>query len=1033
MNISYNYLKVVVISSLILFSKSSFSKNYELSNDFISLILKSNRTVDSLFHSPTPTRPDKQLIQSEDEAVPLMSISYIESDNIKNENCKKLNAKTTDKYTCYFFNSGLEVDVLIKTSKYWFRVKVLDIRGETKNIENITFFSFKLKTIDHENSLNSDKIDSNTLLTKLLPLNINTFINRNKKYTNTNSSVLQAVADRRLYFENRKKFVDSEVVLITAPRKQFLNQIEKMIKKYHLPYRDIDGIWFRKTNSSMRKSYLFTSISDSPDSPDYYKNIVSIAKKMGINQIVITTPTTRGSYSKLLNFKSMDKFYSALKYINEQEILVGLHTFMNRIDINDPYFEIENPGLGIYKIIVGQTNNLLSIADDIFLIDTKNDLQYEKYVHYTENFYNKNIFLVGKELIQCDGSSRIEESFKISLSHCNRGYAGTKISEHNQGAPVFLAPHSSYDFFVDVESSYHLERATDAFSDFVNKAQFNFIYSDGYAFVYPPNISESLGLQYSEKFGVIPYVSKIDNTLEFQYGNSSTNFNWYWTNKIASWDGAEFYPKKFTKNFKVDLISRNSLFKDLNFEMGWWKILSANLESGRLGGYGDLSATTLDEMHFAMTKVVAYDTSIGLQISDSWYKNNQLDMLFDTMQLYQQLIKDDINKNVVPSHIKDALKNSEIEAELNNVNGYNFIKKKVVENNIIWNKENPAKFKFSNPFGDQRLKVMMRPSLDYLPFRSDEHLLVSDFSKPNDVLVTKNNVNCHLATDRTIIIENQSNRIGTCTLKFSKHSDSLVNLLNKRGMGIKIDGNSQGELVIVRLKQKEGFGVRDFKFYVDFSGEKELTLRNPTTDLKDIVYTNSNGKHMYAPMPFGAGQRSWKFDYRRTEIELVIHVKPKTISKFGLYELKALKEKPPNASIINPKFTINDKAVVFPVNLSTEKDMPYFLEYDGYSGEYRVLTANLKILEKGNISLDDISIKAGTNSFEFSADSQSENSLTHALIKISMFDDEDGDLIPTNGSFLEEFTPKNPSESRLDFYDDNAPSIYNPDQNLTLH
>ena len=49
------------------------------------------------------------------------------------------------------------------------------------------------------------------------------------------------------------------------------------------------------------------------------------------------------------------------------------------------------------------------------------------------------------------------------------------------------------------------------------------------------------------------------------------------------------------------------------------------------------------------------------------------------------------------------------------------------------------------------------------------------------------------------------------------------------------------------------------------------------------------------------------------------------------------------------------------------------------------------------------------------------------VIVLTVQDDEDNDGIPTHGSFSGQYQPR--TSSRLNFYDDDQPTIYDPDQN----
>ena len=75
-------------------------------------------------------------------------------------------------------------------------------------------------------------------------------------------------------------------------------------------------------------------------------------------------------------------------------------------------------------------------------------------------------------------------------------------------------------------------------------------------------------------------------------------------------------------------------------------------------------------------------------------------------------------------------------------------------------------------------------------------------------------------------------------------------------------------------------------------------------------------------------------------------------------------------------------------------------------GEYKIFTSNYEFLQKGNIN-SNVILNKGQNEIHFSSDLSDANNTKRADIRISLYDDEDGDNIPTNpGMVLSAANPR---------------------------
>ena len=178
------------------------------------------------------------------------------------------------------------------------------------------------------------------------------------------------------------------------------------------------------------------------------------------------------------------------------------------------------------------------------------------------------------------------------------------------------------------------------------------------------------------------------------------------------------------------------------------------------------------------------------------------------------------------------------------------------------------------------------------------------------------------------------------------------------------------------------------------------------------------------------GHTNWNYHYNeKAKIAVNIIVAPYESYSLQLHSLKGLREKG-KSTLVNPTITVNGETItvngetiIFPVSLSVDDNSEHILEYDGYSKQYKLYNPLYELISTGKITDDNIIINEGINEIKISSDTSGGYS-TRADIRISVYDDEDNDGIPTNGSY----SVNNPCNGTNNFYDDNCPGVYNPGQ-----
>jgi hypothetical protein len=264
-----------------------------------------------------------------------------------------------------------------------------------------------------------------------------------------------------------------------------------------------------------------------------------------------------------------------------------------------------------------------------------------------------------------------------------------------------------------------------------------------------------------------------------------------------------------------------------------------------------------------------------------------------------------------------------------------------------------------------------------------------------------------------VTITNRENDKGSCKIFI----DGPFDLTHKRGVGLSITGDGKGEEVIVHLEEgvkADGWGYRDFNVTVDFTEKRDLILGDPST------VSDTHG------WDYDPTRKHWDHDYKNIKaVAVYIAVAPNSTRSLQLHSLKGLQEK--GASVlVNPSITVNGETIIFPESLRVDDASPHIIEYNGYTGQYKVYNSRYVLLSTADITADNITISQGLNDIEINSDTSNAEYSTRADVRISVYDDEDNDGIPTNGDYSEDYAPR--LRSRVNFYDDNCPNVYNPKQ-----
>ncbi|RMD67871.1 hypothetical protein D6817_00320 [Candidatus Pacearchaeota archaeon] len=816
--------------------------------------------------------------------------------------------------------------------------------------------------------------------------------------------------------------------LLTAPKQEYLTAQQEMISVHAELPRTIlsDDKWLRLSDVP-KESYLFAK-----HTPATHAELLHLAQLGKFPQFLAKSALLRGSQTQPRYFTNLNEMKAKLNDFISNGTKVGIHTHLGVIDRQDNLINWANPSQPLNELIesfyIGKLDSLTVNSGNANIVLQNG--QNSNLTHFLSDGRGE-YYLIGNELFKC---ANVNDP---TLEDCRRGMYGTSPSSHDQGESVYIVPLNYLGLPFLKHGSSAFNQSVDGFAQTLSLLNAKMAYIDGTdSYVTMPGFARKSNEDNTmkAKLGLVPYLRKIEELSSqvplYQTGGITSTFGWWYDNRIATDDGAVYKSKEYTKA-KVKTIE-NSADKFAHYmyrELGWWRFAGSYITNGKF----DFDATTADDLHYLMTKAIAFDTSVGMQLDPSYTNHAKLDELFSLIGFYHEFLnKTRSGQITIPSQITDYLQNENAEAELVYVpqlGGYQFINKSVQRIYASWSSSSPAHYTIQNPFGAQNASFVIKARFDYYPYNDPQHLTITDhFDNWFELTNSSSSVSCEWQDNNGHLrISNNGGKPGGCKIRIPL--SGRIDLTNKRGLAIKITGDNSGAVGMVRI-QKDGFAMRDYKFKIDFSGTRELVLGDAAGENEDY---NERGERIDWE-GYIAKKRHWSLDFSKiNEVYVFINnVQPSQEVNIQLHELKALAEKNNGENkIVNPRITINSRQITFNVNLSTSGADAYMLAYDGNSNSFSLYSANLENL--GTFLLDPaqrLELTHGQNDFEISSDLSSPDYSARAEVIFTTDDDEDNDGVPTNGDYLASNNLCNPSTrpALVNFCDDNDNTRYNPSQ-----
>ena len=577
--------------------------------------------------------------------------------------------------------------------------------------------------------------------------------------------------------------------------------------------------------------------------------------------------------------------------------------------------------------------------------------------------------------------------------------------QHHVGEPVYIVPKNGIRFFLSPVKSptsgkSPIDLAAEQLAVVFSDLGADFLYADGHR--NPSNLAFAdyrfvpLDATYTEKIALLPFLTEIERLTGsvplIQMSGNLSSYDFYYSRDWAIGDGTVFKAKELTQKRVAEIFSGDSPFKDILRDLGWWKFHGAYYDDN---GKWDFLATTADDVHRAMTSVLAMHNSLGLQWGKHYARHKGVDELYDLMGDYFRLAK---RRDTIPADVLAYLENPvrdiggsgtvPNEAELT-VNGDDwqilekFVSHKVIRLGMDNSKDHvfsidlSDKFQGSTPTTKPRAEIEIKPRFDYYGLQDVRNVVVHDFQA--DELASNATINKSIDVVVTnslpLTFKNKGTADGWASIKIPVRG---LDFSGQRGVALSLSGNMsevEETEVFVTLAAQNQFQRRQFMSTFIGSGIHQLIFDDTSHEGCD----------------WGC---NWWMDYE--DIHFVeIKLDLKADEEIALLSLTGLAEKTENGQspLVHPTITVTtdggERTVSFNnVTLYLDDTNPHLLKYDTSTGQYNVYTSDHQLWSSGNAGV--ISLSDSDSAFEIaiSADTDGSNNSTRADVKIHFFGDE---------------------------------------------
>ncbi|MDI6827605.1 MAG: hypothetical protein QME62_03865 [Armatimonadota bacterium] len=745
-------------------------------------------------------------------------------------------------------------------------------------------------------------------------------------------------------------FEGAKIAIVACPFSEMRSIMQEVVlASEDLPHSNLGGPWALDQEIN-RGSYIFNFDGITEETVDDW---IALAKTYGMTQIDFHGGSSfrfgdcRPNPQRYPNGRASLK--AVIDKLHSAGLKVGLHPYAFFIAKDCPWVTPVPDS----RLAKDATFTLAKdIAEDATTIPV---LESTEKMSATTGFFVRNsvTLQIDDELVTYSGVSK---ELPYSFTGCKRGAYGTKVSAHKKGAKVHHLKECFFLFAPDGESTL-LTEVAEAIADTFNECGFDMMYLDALD-------GEDVlgGAEYGWHYGS-KFVFEICKRLKKPALMEMSTFRhhlWYVRSRIGAWDHPTRSHKRFIDLHCLDNEKGKRMFMPVH--LGWWHVIT-----GEGPNVIQNERTYPDDIEYLLCKAMGYDASLSLTgFGPATPGYQRLATLFRN---YENLRHAGYFSEAVKEKLRELGKEFTLErsGEKWRFRQMNYDVHKV-------DSEHTAKWKVTNPFSKQPLRLRIEALYSAANYDSSEGIVIADFSNPSDFpeYEAAQNVVANISATTDQVAGGKSSAVFTAksTLtgrtgswaKFGKTLEADLNIADKQALGVWVYGDGQGEILNLQLLSPPHMvaGIADHYIKVDFKGWRYFELiesEGGNIDNYSWPYNAGTAEHGYGHL-YKVYRESVDYGHIGSISLWCNNLPPGKSVRCLLSPVKALPLI--KAKIRNPSITIDGKTIVFPVEMESGS----WLEFNSLD-DCKLYAPNGELIQEVRLQGDIPEMSAGDNEVKF--------------------------------------------------------------------
>jgi hypothetical protein len=519
--------------------------------------------------------------------------------------------------------------------------------------------------------------------------------------------------------------------------------------------------------------------------------------------------------------------------------------------------------------------------------------------------HNSVVLHIGEELVTFGGAS---QQAPWRFTGVKRGAFGTRVAAHEPGAKARHLKECFGLFVPDPESSLFEEIAANH-ADVVNRCGFDGIYLDA--------IDGCSILRGNEEcwYWGDKFVVEIQKHLKRPVGmemSSMWHHCWQYRTRWQAWD----YPQRGHERL-VDLHAagvNGGLLLPLH--LGWWGFQSFNPPQ--------VEPTYPDVMENLGARLVGWDAGISLTAGidrETLRKTPLFRRAVETLKTCEDLRHANTLSEAARAELRKP--GSQFALVRDSAGKPRFVRSESRAQTVALGEPWTLEWQVTNMFAAQPIKLRIEALMSVMPADGTNATILADLAQAGAApwkATAAEGVTHSLATGATasepqcLVLATNAGKVprNAAWLRFERSFSPLLELKERQGLGIEVEGDGSGALLAVRQESPHAISygaIADRYLNLDFTGRRFFSLvETESSRWSDYVW--NDGKHLY-----NAYRETIDFGAVESVSVWLQNLAPGQQTKCRIGPILALPLRAGAAK--NPRITVGGKTLEFPVELAS--------------------------------------------------------------------------------------------------------------------